>query len=306
MLNRLKRTSNIIPILEEIRSEYVQNRFVFIEGKKMKEIVRFLGATNTDLLRLQESGNDLGQDPSLPFRRSRNGRFLIDFKNNLIKRLEFQPFILSRKEDFIRDDSETLRNFRGIQDNIQFNTVFQALIRFQAYLLEGMNIQKRQNLKRGTSTWVSTIFQLRTITTPTLIGEPAKEGVHSDGVEHTMTTLIHSENTSHDSAISRIHQQSQQTGTPWDAIDRKLVLGEFQHQYFLDTLLIVDSELKHSVSSVNTLEKDTNATRDMIILFTRRPKQKTHDTFIYDSLVAHREIPFSIPIAVKPSRKTRN
>ncbi|OLL27553.1 hypothetical protein BTH42_32515 [Burkholderia sp. SRS-W-2-2016] len=48
--------------------------------------------------------------------------------------------------------------------------------------------------------WVSAVFNLRTVTTPDLLGEPALEGVHSDGVEHTMTTLLGHANMSPDSA----------------------------------------------------------------------------------------------------------
>lgn len=40
-----------------------------------------------------------------------------------------------------------------------------------------------------------------------IIGEPAKEGVHSDGVEHTMTSLLYTQNMIENSAISEMHNQ---------------------------------------------------------------------------------------------------
>lgn len=280
-----------------IRQEYIKNRYAFIPGRIMQKLLQFLGASSDDLKRLEYSGNGLREDPTLAFRKSRNGRFLIDFKETKIKRLEFQPFVLSAEEDFIRDDSGLLRHFRGIQDELQLNTAFQALLSFKSLIIDDLEIAPRKNLKLDFDKWVTTVFQLRTITTPSLVGEPAKEGVHSDGVEHTMTTFLLGENMTLDSAISQIHTADQKNGIPWNATNKNYVVGQVQHQHFLDTLLIVDSELKHSVSPVEAFDKNSNALRDMLIFFTRRPKSDLHTTFKYDSLNLHPEIPFEFKIS---------
>lgn len=262
----------------------------------MKEILRFLGSSENDLKTLESSGGNLWEDPTLPFRESRNGRFLINFERNSIKRLCFQPFVLSEEEEFIRDYSGLLRNFRGIQDEIQLNTAFQSLLKFQAIIFHGMPIKQRINLTTENTKWVSTAFQLRTITSKNLIGEPVQEGVHSDGVEHTMTTLLYSKNMTSDSAVSTIHSGMEKLGVPWNKINPNYVVGQFQHKHFLDTLLIVDSELRHSVSPVYAIDNEIEAIRDMIILFTRRPKSEMHSTFKYDSLNEHMEIPLEIKL----------
>ncbi len=290
-------THPTVAILQLIKTRYIKDRYVFVEGNTMREILRFFGATNEDLLKLEYSGNHLSSDPTLPFRKSRNGRFFIDFTDKTVKRLEFQPFVLSKEEDFVRDDSGSLRYFRGIQDEIQQNTAFQGLMKFKAYVIEGVDVTHRKNLHLDYNKWVSTVFQLRTITTPSLMGEPAKEGVHSDGVEHTMTTYTYSENMTPNSAVSQLHSQEQKTGIAWDEVDEMFVVDEFQHKHFLDTLLIVDSELKHTVSPVKPLDDEKNALRDMIIFFTRRPKVKEHSTFAYDSLSLHPEIPLEFSIS---------
>lgn len=287
---------NLIKMIHSIRLNYFQNRFIFIEGDKMEEILQFLGATSQDLQKLKSSGNSLPQDPTLLFRKSRNGRFLINLKKQTISRLAFQPFVLSEEEDFCRSDSGMLRYFRGIEDNTQNNSAFQALIKFKSFMISDFPIENRLNLHDSFDKWVSTIFQLRTITSTELIGEPAQEGVHSDGVEHTMTTFINSTNMSKDSAISKIHTNEQKTGVHWADVDNKFVLGKVRHQHFLDTLFIVDSELKHSVSHLKCVDKSQAAIRDMIILFTRRPKNEYHSTFKYDSLNLHLEIPLEFPM----------
>jgi len=113
-----KNTHPVVFLLEDIRKDYIKNRFTFIEGTVMIKILRYFGASDYELRLLEKSGGSLLNDPTLPFRKSRNGRFLIDFKNNTLYRLAFQPFILHKSEDFIRYDSDNLRLFRGIQDDI--------------------------------------------------------------------------------------------------------------------------------------------------------------------------------------------
>nr|WP_212995109.1 2OG-Fe dioxygenase family protein [Elizabethkingia argenteiflava] len=57
-------------------------------------------------------------------------------------------------------------------------------------MIEGVTSKERPFLDYQSEKWISTVFNLRTITTPILIGEPALEGVHTDGVDHTMTILL--------------------------------------------------------------------------------------------------------------------
>jgi hypothetical protein len=167
-------------------------------------------------------------DPTLPFRKSKNGCFCFNIKNGRIDRLEFQPFILSADEDFVRHDSGQVREFVEIGNDLQLNSVLQALLRFNALMIQDVNIVQRSKLDYDSSNWVCTLFNLRTVTTPDLVGEPALEGVHSDGVDHTMTTLLGSENMTSDSAITFLHDMREQNGTRCDDVDPELVVGKYQ------------------------------------------------------------------------------
>lgn len=285
-----------VEILKKIKKDYINNRFTFVEGFMMEKIIKYFGAKNEDLIKLKYSSENLYSDPTLPYRKSRNGRFLLDYKNFTISRLEYQPFILHNGEDFIRHDSETFRAFRGIQDDIQMNTAFIGLLRFQAYIMEGVKVKKRINIKDDSNKWISTVFHLRTITNKEIIGEPAKEGVHSDGVEHTMSTFLYSENMTEDSAISRIHLPEEKTGIKWDKVEERYIKGRVQHKHFLDTLLIIDNELKHSVSDVKPFDKEEDALRDMLIFFTRRQKSEIHPSFKNDTMKEHKELPLKIKL----------
>ncbi|TXH22331.1 MAG: hypothetical protein E6R06_17430 [Mycobacterium sp.] len=262
----------------------------------MAPLLIALGASQQDMERIIGLKDRLSEDPTLPFRKSKNGRFRFDMEAGEIGRLEFQPFVLSHEEDFVRHDSGQLREFAEIGEDLQENTVLQALLRFQATVIEGVSVTPRPKLDYASRSWVCTVFHLLTISTPDLIGEPALEGVHADGVDHTMTTMLGSQNMSEDSAITFVHDNRERNGIPYSEADSQLILGSCQHRHFLDTLLVVDHERKHSVSPVWAKDQVRAATRDMLIFFTRKPTTPGHISHPYDGLARHNHLPLSFVI----------
>jgi hypothetical protein len=283
--------------IAQIRHEYARTRSVFIAGTEMVAILRVLGATPPDLAELQSAGDNLESDPTLPFRKTRNGRFCFDFDRESIYRLEPQPFTLTAGEDFVRHDSGRLRRFDEVNNDVQSNTAVQALLRFKALVFRGVAVTPRRRLDYKASEYVCTLFHIRTITDSRLVGEPALEGVHTDGVDHTMTTLLGSENMSMESAVTFIHDMREETAKRWDETNPQLVLGRYRHESFLDTLLILDNERKHSLSPVKAHNPDKIATRDMLILFTRKPALWGHPSHAYDSRRPHNLLPMCIRMA---------
>ncbi|MGW1194274.1 2OG-Fe dioxygenase family protein [Streptomyces sp. NPDC002536] len=284
----------------DIRADYIAGRSVFVTGDRMAGLLKALGATPEDLEKLKRVSDDLREDPTLPFRRSKNGRFCFDFKDLRAFRLEFQPFALSAEEDFVRHDSGKARVFHEIGDDLQQNTALQALFVFKSLMIHGVSTARRPKLDYGSDNWICTLFNLRTITTPDLVGEPALEGVHSDGVDHTMTTFLGSDNMTDDSAVTFLHDMQERNATRWDETDPRLVLGRRQHRAFLDTLLVVDHERKHSLSPVAAADPGRAATRDMLIFFTRKPALSGHISHPYDSLRPHEALPMSVDLRVIP------
>lgn len=282
--------------VKALRCKYIRDRFVFIKGAQMLEYLRCFGATETDIISLQGISENLRSDPTLPFRKSRNGRFLFDYRGPSIARLESQPFLLSYDEDFVRFDSNRPRCFDEINNELQLNTAFQALLCIKSLIIQRVYIHPRKNLLPDRYRNVCTVFNLRTLTRPELLGEPALEGVHSDGVEHTMTTLLGAKNMSSNSAVTFIHDPREKNGIRWDEAGEHYKLGKIQHRFFLDTLLIVDSERKHSLSPVYASDESHEATRDMLIFFTRRPTAIEHKTNLFDSLGLHKSMPMQIPV----------
>ena len=284
----------------DVRAEYIRSRWAFVDGARMVSLLGALGATEEDFERLKLVSRELRSDPTLPFRKTRNGRICLDPRTRRVYRLEQQPFILSREEDFVRHDSETLRTFDEVQDDLQLNTALQAMLVFKFLVINGVDIAHRPRLDYGRAEWICTLFSIRTVTSPELLGEPALEGVHSDGVDHTMTTFLSSQNMTPDSAQTFLHDMREVNGKRWHETDPDLVAGSAQHRDFLDTLLIVDHEFKHSVSPVYPIDASAPADRDMLIFFTRKPAEQGHVSFPYDSVTPHRTLPmaFDIPAAL--------
>jgi hypothetical protein len=155
--------------IKKIKEEYIQNRSTFIKGEHMAELLKGLGATEAGLETIIQVSDSLPDDPTLPFRKSKNGRFYFNIKSGRIDRLEFQPFILSADEDFVRHDSGRVRKFAEIGNDLQLNSVLQALLRFKALMIQDVNIARRSKLDYDSSNWVCTLFNLRTVTTPDLV-----------------------------------------------------------------------------------------------------------------------------------------
>ncbi|KAJ2983463.1 hypothetical protein NQ176_g668 [Zarea fungicola] len=279
-----------------IREQYKQEGMVFVKAQQMIPILLGLGASHEDVAKLGSVSDDLKSDPTLPFRKTQNSRFCLDFDTSSIRRLERQLFTLYEDEDFKRHDSGKARLFDEVQNNLQLNTAFQALLVFKGMIINGMEIALRRNLNYNLNQWVCTLFNIRTCTTPNLLGEPALEGVHSDGVDHTMTTFLGASNMTGNSGTTYIHSMDEVTGIQLHETSPHKILACARHSELLDTMLIVDHERKHSLSAVYAEDKNLEATRDILVFFTRRPYQDTHPAASMDSLTPHATLPMEVPL----------
>jgi len=85
-------------------------------------------------------------------------------------------------------------------------------------------------------------------------------------------------------------------------VDPELIVGKYRHRHFLDTILIVDHERKHSLSPVIAGDPRATSTRDMLIFFTRKPADEGHVSYPYDSFARHTSLPMSIDL-MPPERE---
>lgn len=292
--------------LRRLQAEFVRRRNVFIPGAVMESLLKLYGATDQGLAELSTSCDHCGEDPTLAFRRSMTTRLALNLEEREAHRLERSGFVLDATDGFNRHDSGNIRHFSETPSSVVENDAFQALMNFKADMMRTVPARHRNKCDNSSKKWMMTAFHLRTTTSKDLLGEPAAEGVHMDGVEYTMTTMLRNSNMSQDSAISRLHSLNQANGVPWSQADPALVTGTCQHTRFLDTLLFIDNEMQHSVSEVHQIDVEKTAERDMMVLFTRRPALLGggHPSDGFDSMMLHPELSaaWSLPTIVLPSR----
>lgn len=264
----------------------------------MVPILEGLGARKDDFESVQQISDLTGPDPTLDYRTVTYGRYCIDSETRSIQRLETQPYTLTVQEDYKRHDSGIPRMFDETPTVMQGNTVVQALMLFKALVFQGVPVTPRNCLNYFSPAWICTMFNARTHTSQEngIFGEPALEGVHSDGSDHTMTVFLGSKNMRPDSAVTFMHANEETTGVQIWETNPTLIRARVHHQHFLDTLVFVDHDFKHSVTSVHQLDVTTPATRDMLVVFTRRPKVEGHVSGYADTMDLHSTAPLHLPM----------
>ena len=287
-----------IAAIMALRRTYLDHRYIFVRGEDMVRILEGLGVRKDDFTAVRKISDLTGPDPTLDYRTVTYGRYRIDSETRSIGRLQSQPYTLTEQEDYKRHDSGVPRTFDEAPTDMQGNTVVQALMVFKALLIQGVPVSLRDRLNYSSASWVCTMFNARTITAKDagIYGEPALEGVHSDGSDHTMTVFLGSDNMRPDSAVTYMHDNREKTGVQIWETDPTLIKGRVHHQHFLDTLVFADHDFKHSVTSVHQLDDARPATRDMLVVFTRRPKVDGHVSGYADSMELHGTAPMHLPL----------
>ncbi|UDF26348.1 2OG-Fe dioxygenase family protein [Proteus terrae] len=286
--------SLLINKISEIRKEYKNNKYVFIPQNIVIDLIKQLGAEEKDINTLMEYGDYLVQDPTLSFRHSRTGRYLFDNDIETISRLEYQPFVLTEEDGFIREDSGAQRHFRALDDRWQSNTAYQALLKLKMLLIQGNTFTPRHLTDQNSPKSISTVFHLRLIAQPDSLSELSIEGVHKDGVDHTMIVMMNKNNVKDNTGALRVHSPKEAIGTPWQEINPENVLYEHNNAQYLDVLLIADNELNHSGTPIFTHDNKNQAYQDFIVLLSRYPTVDTHPSHKFDSMNAHPDLPLTL------------
>lgn len=286
--------SLLIDKISEIKKEYKNNKYVFIPQNIVIDLIKQLGAKEKDINTLMEYGDYLAQDPTLSFRHTRTGRYLFDNDIETISRLEYQPFVLTEEDGFIREDSGAQRHFRALDDRWQSNTAYQALLKLKMLLIQGNAFTPRHLTDQQSPKSISTVFHLRLIAQPDSLSELSIEGVHKDGVDHTMIVMMNKHNVKDNTGALRVHAPQEAIGTPWQKINPENVLYEHNNAQYLDVLLIADNELNHSGTPIFTHDNKNQAYQDFMVLLSRYPTVDAHPSHKFDSMNAHPDLPLTL------------
>ena len=281
-----------------------ENRNIWIDGKDMRQLLLHLfGATEDDLNALEHAAENMNNDPALKFRKNANVRLGLDLNYGTARSLERSPYVLTAKEGFKRHDAGSYRFFGDVQDWVVENTAFKAIVKFKSLMMYNVKTTPRPGCDPNAMI-NQNFFFTRVISTPKLMGEPATEGVHQDGVEFTMTTLLKTRNVDFEiqkAAVSKLFDLNQNIGVAFDKTNASNVVTTVQHRHFLDTLLFVDNELRHAVSPLHMTDPNDVAYRDIIVVFSRRmaPNNSKFISAGFDSVKSHPILPSAFGLKSK-------
>jgi hypothetical protein len=191
---------------------------------------------------LAATWNDLGPDLYMAdggrYRRRRHATFTLEAGR--FTRLPHQPHWQSRDYNPLNGDVQ--RWFDPVEEATVALPAMQAILRFAA---DSFDPDAR-------GAWHVELHQFRIEAKPGQEGRPTPEGMHRDGVDHVLVTLIERRNVAQ--GVTRIGAPD---GTP---------LGEFTLADPADTMLIDDRRILHGVTEIHPVDPALPAWRDALVV----------------------------------------
>ncbi|KAE8162286.1 hypothetical protein BDV40DRAFT_265321 [Aspergillus tamarii] len=133
-------------------------------------------------------------------------------------------------------------------------------------------------------------------TSQKIVGEPALEGIHSDGSDHTMSVFfLKCDNMRPDSVVTSCMTRERQRGCLSQNWGRPSSEHGSRTFTFFETLVFVDHDYNNNVTSLHLLCPSSIASRDVRVVFTRWPKMEGYILGYSDSMALHAESLIQIP-----------
>jgi hypothetical protein len=223
-------------------AEIQQKAYLFIPGK----VYLMPGELEQSWAEFRRAWNDLAEDQYVQkpycYRRRRYGRVLFDRESGRLTPRPHTTFVQSKMMNPLYGGVQ--REFEAIRDEGIRNPCLCRLI--------SSDLERLVSFSESNSNWLVGIHQIRIEGLCGKLVAPAPEGVHRDGSHFIGMHLIHRTNIR--GGISTIHS------------DDGAVLATIELRDTLDTILLDDMQVMHSVGVVEPLDNTQKAIRDMLIL----------------------------------------
>ena len=136
--------------------------------------------------------------------------------------------------------------------------------------------------------YVSDHFCIRITKTPEddEMAAPSPEDIHHDGSDIIMITVMNRENVEDRSGESRVWHKDHPSGPYHENIFDDIkdsCLGNFAMMQPYETLLAIDSKVKHEARAIYPEVRNLNCSRDVFVQWTRTPRVSGCDTIGWDS-----------------------
>jgi hypothetical protein len=223
--------------------------FAYVPATEMQQLLPRAAVETWDTF--AASWNDLGVDTYMAdggrYRRRRFGAFSASAES--IVRKPHQPHYQSRDYNVLNGGIE--RWFEPLTDEIAQHASLQALLRLCFAVFDGLTPRDSRP-----DSWHVECHQFRIEARASEHGQPTPEGLHRDGVDWVLVTLVNRTNIAE--GVTSIHDASRRE------------VGRFTLTHALDSAFVDDSRVYHGVTAVVPLDPTQPAHRDVLVLTFRR------------------------------------
>jgi hypothetical protein len=218
--------------------------FAFVDGERMNDWVGN-ALTDASWRAFADSWDALVVDAYLAehgtFRRRRHAAFSLSKDGNATREAH-RPHYQSKTYNTLQGGIE--RWFEPIARDVSESPLFGAILALCARVFG--------TLAPNVDTWNVETHQFRIEAKAGQAGFPTPEGVHRDGVDFVLVTLVNRSNI--DSGTTTIHDT--------DGVQ----LGSFTLKHALDSAFVDDARVFHGVTPVTAIDGDLPAFRDVLVV----------------------------------------
>ena len=234
---------------DEIPAELSRSGFSWVRAGRLRALLA-PADLGQDWQTFADSWQDLGLDTYMAdggrYRRRRFSAFAVS--TNAIVPKPHQPHYQSRDYNPLNGGIE--RWFDPIAPTIATHPILSAMLRFAFRTFDPLTVHPP-------SEWHAEVHQFRIEARTGETGQPTPEGLHRDGVDWVLVTLIARENIAE--GVTTIYDLARQP------------LGSFTLATPLDSALVDDSRVYHGVTAVQPIDPLRPAYRDVLVVTFRRP-----------------------------------
>jgi hypothetical protein len=318
----LKHLHDVRPVsvteLSALKESLFQEGWLHLSSKDMVAALKYFGATTKDLCRVADPTSSPHSDlwfheTLLPWKRTQASRYMLrKKKTGTLSSPSSSSSFHADFDTFEGCDSKSVVRYEVNKEQVDFgeywkeanskvrtwepladwygsekNSVYMAYQKLSHFLIE-TSMDPSPGCVAGDDIYVSDHFNIRITKTPEdgENAQPSPEGVHHDGSDIIMITLMNRKNVEKESGQSRVWHKTHPSG-PYseDSFDniKEKCLKSFAMIQPYETLLAVDSKVKHEARAIKPLIKDMECSRDVTVHWTRTPRLSGCDTIGRDS-----------------------
>lgn len=297
-----------------LKDNLSSNGWLHLSSKEMIASLKFFGATTVDLCRVADPTSSPHSqlwfnEPLLPWKRTQASRFILrkmenvssdpessedrDNNDDVFKFEGYDSNSVVRYEvdkkqvdfgEYWKDATSNVRSWEPLHEwyASEKNSVYMAYQKLSHFLIDP-NMAPAPGSVANSNLYVSDHFCIRITKRPqdSEMAQPSPEGVHHDGSDIIMITLMNRENVEEGTGQSRVWNSEQPSGPylekTFENIKHKC-LGNFEMMQPYETLLAIDSKVKHEARGIKPKLKNVECTRDVTVHWTRTPRISGCDT----------------------------